>query len=69
MNITVISKCGLPVDVPSRSVEVVRLPNKGRCDHSYAYWIANMMDLGGYDEGVGDRGSFARVVSGHLPPW
>jgi hypothetical protein len=41
-SITVISKCnhqieGLPVALTD--VTILRLPNVGRCDHSYAHWI------------------------------
>lgn len=43
-DITIYSKCGNKVeglDILNtiRPVEVITLPNYGRCDHTYAYWI------------------------------
>ena len=44
-DITVYSKCGNEVEGLeeledlSPTVDVVELPNVGRCDHTYAYWI------------------------------
>jgi hypothetical protein len=42
---TIYSKCGvhLPRDSLPRDAKVVILPNVGRCDHSYAYWIAQTL--------------------------
>jgi hypothetical protein len=54
-SITILSKCGkpptkdqLPPSPPTQSsppplIQVITLPNVGRCDHSYAYWIAKML--------------------------
>jgi hypothetical protein len=44
VSIHVISKCGHPVRgaPPDATIEV--LPNVGRCDHSYAYYINNVLD-------------------------
>ena len=41
-SITVYSKCGNPVEgAPDHNnLKIVRLPNVGRCDHSYAHWMA-----------------------------
>jgi hypothetical protein len=41
VNITVISKCDAPVNGVPEHTKIIRLPNVGRCDHSYAYWLAN----------------------------
>ena len=44
-DITIYSKCGNEVEGLeeledlSPTVDVVELPNVGRCDHTYAYWI------------------------------
>jgi hypothetical protein len=40
VNVTVISKCDAPVNGVPEYTEIIRLPNVGRCDHSYAYWLA-----------------------------
>lgn len=45
-DITIYSKCekeveGIDVLSSLGPVETIRLPNVGRCDHSYAYWIMN----------------------------
>ncbi len=45
-SMTIYSKCGVPLrkeDLPP-DANVVILPNVGRCDHSYAYWIAETLD-------------------------
>ena len=46
--VTVISKCGKEVDGVNSletsfgaNINIKRLPNVGRCDHSYAHWIVN----------------------------
>jgi len=46
-SMTIITKCGQPPDPTTLPVvaRVVELPNVGRCDHSYAYFIQNMKDL------------------------
>jgi len=57
-SIAIISKCGNPVVGAPESehikVEVITLPNVGRCDHSYAYWIShvayNDVDMYGDDD-------------------
>jgi len=43
-DIAIISKCGKPIEGIEglrtvAAVDVIRLPNFGRCDHTYAYWI------------------------------
>ncbi|CAJ1970207.1 unnamed protein product [Cylindrotheca closterium] len=40
-NVTIISKCNLPVEGAPPSATIIRLPNVGRCDHSYAHYLAN----------------------------
>ena len=40
----VISKCGDDVKGAPRTAVVVELPNVGRCDHSYVYYINNILD-------------------------
>jgi hypothetical protein len=43
--VTIYSKCSFTWgenDLPKGIITVVNLPNVGRCDHSYAYWISNM---------------------------
>lgn len=49
-SITVYTKCGRPlfsdptVDLSSQSlIRVEQMPNVGRCDHSYAWWIREML--------------------------
>ena len=43
-SIIVISKCGNPVvGAPERAI-VLPLPNVGRCDHSYAFYITTLLD-------------------------
>ena len=39
VNVTIISKCDNPTLGAIQSATVLRLPNVGRCDHSFAYWI------------------------------
>jgi len=41
-SITIYSKCGNPVEGAPEDSKVIRLPNVGRCDHTYAYWMARM---------------------------
>jgi hypothetical protein len=38
--ITVVSKCGRAVTPALNEATVVRIPNVGRCDHAYAWWMA-----------------------------
>ena len=42
-SIHVISKCGKSVEGAPETAIIERLPNVGRCDHSYAYYIANIL--------------------------
>lgn len=42
-SIHVISKCGVETGVTGSNIEVIRLENVGRCDHTYAYYIANIL--------------------------
>ena len=44
--ITILSKCNLTWkhDALPEDVIFIDLPNVGRCDHSYAYWMANMYE-------------------------
>jgi len=63
-SITILSKCGqqpslddLPSFASSSSatgneplIQVMTLPNVGRCDHSYAFWIAKMLGENRVDE-------------------
>jgi hypothetical protein len=46
VNVTVISKCDSPVDGVPENTKIIRLPNVGRCDHSYAYWLAYLNPYG-----------------------
>ena len=42
-NVTIVSKCVDPiVGFNPTGASIIRLPNVGRCDHSYAHWMANM---------------------------
>jgi hypothetical protein len=41
VDFTIISKCGAPVVGAPKISKIIRLPNVGRCDHSYAYWLAH----------------------------
>ena len=38
---TVFSKCGNEVTNTPKYAKIVNLPNVGRCDHTYAHWMAN----------------------------
>ena len=40
-DLTITSKCNKPVIGAPDYATVISLPNVGRCDHSYAHWIAN----------------------------
>lgn len=40
----VITKCGLPVNGAPANATIEALPNVGRCDHTYAYYIKNILD-------------------------
>ncbi len=48
-SVSVMSKCDIPIllqDIPAAEspiVNVLSLPNIGRCDHTYAYWIEQVM--------------------------
>ncbi len=42
-SIHVISKCGQNVTSSPENATILELPNVGRCDHSYAYYIANLL--------------------------
>lgn len=45
--IVIISKCGKTVQGMPEMAEVVRIPNVGRCDHTYALWMAQLIEDGG----------------------
>ena len=40
-SLTVFSKCGKPVTGVPRYAKVINMENVGRCDHTYAHWMAN----------------------------
>lgn len=40
-HVWVFSKCGQNVTDAPENAELLTLPNVGRCDHTYAYWINN----------------------------
>lgn len=40
----ILSKCGRTVIGAPRDAIIQELPNVGRCDHSYAYYISNVLD-------------------------
>jgi hypothetical protein len=42
-HIDIISKCGLEVIGAPANSTIIRLPNVGRCDHSYAWWISTQL--------------------------
>ena len=42
--ITVFSKCGNKVTGVPKYSKVINLPNVGRCDHTYAHWMAQYSD-------------------------
>jgi len=44
--IVIVSKCGKTVDGMPEMAEVVRISNIGRCDHTYALWMAQMIEDG-----------------------
>jgi len=43
-SITIISKCGNPVEGAPEGSTIVELPNAGRNDHSFVYYITNLLD-------------------------
>lgn len=43
-SIHVISKCGKPVTGAPKGSTIEMLPNVGRCDNSYSYYIAHILD-------------------------
>ncbi|KAG7340740.1 hypothetical protein IV203_024283 [Nitzschia inconspicua] len=43
-SVTVISKCGAEVTGGPDGMDILILPNVGRCDHTYAYYMAYMME-------------------------
>ncbi|CAJ1954696.1 unnamed protein product [Cylindrotheca closterium] len=54
--ITVISKCGKPVEGAPPNANIVTLPNLGRCDQSYAHYLLNHYDdYGEYDAPAADK--------------
>lgn len=57
-SIHVISKCGYPVNGAPPNTKIQVLPNVGRCDHSYAYYITSVLD----QKLQGGRGDDAVVV-------
>jgi hypothetical protein len=40
-NITIITKCNQPVVGAPATANIVKLPNVGRCDHTYAHYLTN----------------------------
>ena len=42
--ISVISKCGVPVQTAPKKAKIFEHPNVGRCDHSYAKYITTFLD-------------------------
>mmetsp|Transcript_29867 Transcript_29867/g.71780 ORF Transcript_29867/g.71780 Transcript_29867/m.71780 type:complete len:412 (+) Transcript_29867:74-1309(+) len=50
--VTVISKCGKPVEGAPPNANIITLPNLGRCDQSYAHYLLNHYDdYADYDDG------------------
>jgi hypothetical protein len=50
-NTTVISKCNHTVEgVDEKKITIIRLPNVGRCDHSYAHWMTDFVGQNADDE-------------------
>jgi hypothetical protein len=43
-SVTVISKCGAEVKGAPEGTDVLSLPNIGRCDHTYGYYMAYMLE-------------------------
>lgn len=43
-SVHVVSKCGEPVEGAPDGATIEELPNVGRCDHSYAHYISNVLD-------------------------
>jgi hypothetical protein len=49
-SITIISKCKIPIIGAPKNSKIVEWSNVGRCDHSYAKFMAEMVDgAGDYD--------------------
>ncbi len=53
-SIHIISKCGRPVIGAPESATIEVLPNIGRCDHSYAYYITTVLDQKVAEEDAAD---------------
>ncbi|CAE7858176.1 Protein trichome birefringence-like 8 [Symbiodinium microadriaticum] len=43
-NVTVVSKCNRPVEGAPPQARIVRSRNVGRCDHTYAQWLAQLQN-------------------------
>ena len=41
-NVILYSKCGSSIKNAPPGSKIIKMPNYGRCDHSYAHWMANM---------------------------
>ena len=41
-DVTIISKCGSPINYSPPNSNIITLHNYGRCDHSYALWMMRM---------------------------
>lgn len=70
-SITVFNKCGNPVvGAPDHGhLTILDLPNVGRCDHSYAYWMAHIMPKIDTDEDENTIVFFMKDNSYQMRTW
>ena len=67
-SISVMSKCGTPVNMAPHGAKVFVLPNVGRCDHSYAKYITTFLNSTAYDIGKPSIVLFLKDSMGKGPP-
>jgi hypothetical protein len=54
-NVWVFSKCNQNVTGAPQGSQIIKLPNVGRCDHSYAYWLKHFFPTDLNDASAADR--------------
>jgi len=51
-DVTIYSKCGSPINNAPPGSKIIKMPNYGRCDHSYANWMLHMEEKDATDNHI-----------------
>ena len=66
VSIHVITKCGAPVRGAPENAVIQELPNVGRCDHTYAYYITTLLDQKMTEHGGNEENSIVMFLKDDL---